>query len=72
MKQQIPIKSSTIAHAEWDDATNTLRVAFHTGHVYDYIGMHPFHYNQFLSAPSKGSFLKNVLAKKYQAKKKHS
>lgn len=58
-----PVSSSNIAAIGFDDATNTLGVQFLNGTEYHYFGVPLEVYEGLLNAPSKGSYL-NELVKK--------
>ena len=52
----IPVTSSTIQAVAYDDTSGVLHVAFHGGATYEYAGVSPAVFQQFMQARSKGSF----------------
>lgn len=57
MVEFISVTSSNIQGIGYDDATKTLHVEFRGGARYTYAGVPKDEYEDFLNAPSKGSYL---------------
>jgi hypothetical protein len=51
------VDSSSIAAAGYSDSRRVLRLRFVGGGIYDYAGVPPQLYAEFLAAPSKGRFV---------------
>ena len=58
-------ESSTIAEIGYDDVNEEVWVRFSRGHLYVYSGVPPLVWDEFLAAPSKGSFLNQMLRPSY-------
>jgi hypothetical protein len=56
MKDAQKLKSSTIASASYDEETNILEIAFHSGSIYAYYDVSEEIYKKFLESASKGKF----------------
>ncbi len=54
-----PVDSSNVRAIGYDPVTQTLRVEFHNGGVYDYSGVPPYKHQELMAAGSKGSHLHN-------------
>lgn len=52
-----PMDSSAIAAERYDAAKHTLRLQYRNGRVYDYFGVPPAVYQEFLEAESAGEFV---------------
>lgn len=52
-----PVESSNLERVGYDRRTQTLRVVFHGGRVYDYVPVPETEYRALLEAESKGKFL---------------
>lgn len=63
--QRVPMPSSNIASAGYDEPSQTLEVEFVNGTVYQYFNVESAVYEQFLQAPSKGVFLNTYLRNAY-------
>jgi hypothetical protein len=63
------IQSSTIAWAEYNDATEEMEIKFHNGGVYIYSGVEKKTYQDFLDADSKGKFFSRFIKDKYPTKR---
>ena len=65
MPEMLPIASSTIAAAGYDEPSQTLELAFTNGTVYQYYNV-PLHlYEQFVQSPSKGQFFNTYIKDQY-------
>ena len=61
--------SSVVAAFKYDAASAVLRVTYVSGKVYDYRNVPEGVYNEMKEAPSKGTFLNNVIKRNYPFKK---
>lgn len=61
--QMIPVESSNVEAIGYDEGTSTLHVSFQNGSLYEYSRVPPEVFRSFLDAPSKGSFVHEVLRK---------
>jgi len=59
----IPVKSSNIASIGYDENTNTLRVSFLNGSLYDYHSVPESLYNGLMNAASHGGYLDAYIKK---------
>jgi len=57
--------STAIHHAEYDDATATLRVTFPNGGAYDYFGVPRYLYEGLCSAESVGTYFNDHIRDQY-------
>ena len=69
MPEMIPINSSSIQAVAYDEASCELLVEFREFGKYVYLGVPPVVYQNFLSAPSKGRFLNEVIRGTYRYRK---
>lgn len=56
-----PVSSSNLVSAGYDEASETLEVEFQNGSIYQYYNVGSVIYQEFLNAPSKGSFLNSYI-----------
>ena len=63
------IDGSNIKAAGFDQMTSTLFVQFKGGKIYSYGGVESGVYDDFMAAPSKGSFFKANISGKYETLK---
>ena len=63
--QMTPLKSSNLHSVGY--AAGTLRVQFHSGDIYDYLGVSPATYTGLLAAKSPGTFLHQRIKGKFKA-----
>jgi hypothetical protein len=63
------IDSSNIEAFGFDQMTSTLFVQFKGGKIYSYGGVESRVYDDFMAAPSKGSFFKTNISGKYETQK---
>lgn len=61
----IPVSSSSIAGVGYDPHTETLRLKFQNGSVYEYNGAPPIEYAEFMKAPSFGSYFNRNIRNNY-------
>jgi len=59
------VNSSNLAQVGFDNTTNTLRVAFTTGAVYDFFNVDEQLYRHLLQAPSKGRFFHRYIKDRF-------
>jgi hypothetical protein len=59
------VNSSNISQIGFDNSTNTLRVSFTTGAVYDFYDVDEQIYRHLLQAPSKGRFFHRYIKNRY-------
>lgn len=59
------VASSNVVAIGYDRPTETLEVEFLRGAVYQYYGVPEHMYNNIMSAPSKGRFLKTYIRDSY-------
>lgn len=55
----IPVASSNVQSVGYDTSTNTLRIAFHSGGLYDYRNVPEHVYRSLMTASSVGSYFAN-------------
>ncbi|MBN1687590.1 MAG: KTSC domain-containing protein [Candidatus Omnitrophica bacterium] len=65
------VHSRDIAIVGFDPGTSILEIAFRSGGVYHYKGVTEGIYQDFMSAPSKGTFFQEKIRGKYASKKIH-
>lgn len=65
----VPVASSDISAMGYDPDGNELQVQFTTGRIYSYPNFPPDLYQQFVMAPSKGSFFAMFIKKIYPAQR---
>lgn len=66
MMDRTPVESSTVADVGYDQATMTLEVGFLNGTVYQYFDVPETLVQEFMQAPSKGSFLNANIKHNYR------
>lgn len=62
-----PAKSNNVAEHGYDEKTQTLRIKFHSGAVYDYKGVTPELAAEMEKAKSIGSFMAVSIRNKFKA-----
>jgi hypothetical protein len=65
----ISVSSSNLQSVGYDASTQTLRIAFHKGGVYDYSGVPKSVYDGLMGASSKGSYHASYIKNSYPYKK---
>ena len=55
--EMIPVSSSNVESIGYDEATQTLRVNFLNGGIYEYMNVPGYEFEQLKIAPSIGSYL---------------
>lgn len=63
------VKSSAVHSIGYDPETQTLRVRFHNGGMYDHEGVPPETYAAFTGAASHGSFYNRKIARVHRGTK---
>jgi hypothetical protein len=61
------IESDAIAAIGYDPGAQILRVTFHNGRTYEYLGVPPEENGRLMSAESRGTYLNQVIKPKYAA-----
>ena len=61
--------SSNVKAVGYDENTETLRVEFLAGGVYDYLDVPISQYSALMSADSVGSFIAKQIKRKYESRK---
>jgi len=69
MADMVPIESSNIAGASYDDDARELHVMFNSGSEYAYDGVPRAIYEELLSAPSAGQFFNRAIKPAYPARR---
>jgi len=67
--EMIPVVSSNVDSIGYDPDTQTLRVRFNNGSVYDYMNVPAMEFEQLRSAPSVGSYLNRNVKGNYPYQK---
>ena len=65
MSEWIPLESTTLARAAYDERLALLRLEFRSGECYTYSGVPPHVFGALLAAPSKGGFLNRSIKGHY-------
>lgn len=63
---RIPTGSSSLVSAGYDAGTLVLELEFQNGHVYQYFDVPQTVYDEFMAAPSKGTFVNTVIKPSYR------
>lgn len=66
MMQRQPVESSNIQDAGYDADSGVLEVTFKNGRRYRYVGVSATLYENFMNAPSKGSFFAREIRPNFQ------
>lgn len=61
--------STVVAHMEYIVETQTLRITFVSGLVYDYLNVPPYMYDKMKASKSKGIFLNRHIKGKFDFEK---
>lgn len=64
-----PVSSSNIQSIGYDESTETLRVQFNNGSVYEYRNVPIIVYNDFMQAGSLGAYLNRNIRNSYPYEK---
>ncbi len=59
--ERISVSSNNVASIGYDPSNSTLEVEFLNGNLYEYYNIPESVYQDFLDAPSKGTFLNQVI-----------
>jgi len=65
----IPVSSSNLASVGYDSETQTLRIEFGSGGVYEYHNVPEAEYQGLMSASSKGSYFHQNIKDRYSYSK---
>lgn len=61
----IPVSSSNIAAIGFDENKNILVIQFNNGKAYEYYGVPPYVFDEFLNSGSKGQYANQNIYKNY-------
>lgn len=64
------VDSSNIEAVGYDDESRELHVQFTTGRMYVYLDVDEFHFQEFLAADSKGSYLNREIKSRFQCEER--
>ena len=67
--QRKRVSSSKVRSIGYDEKTRTLEVEMSTGQVFQYSGVYPEVYRQFMAAPNATTFFDDKIADEYTAKR---
>lgn len=67
--QRFDFNSSNLNSAEYDDLTNTLRIRFNAGGIYEYYGVPQVVVNELRQAASAGSYFHEFIREKFSFKR---
>jgi hypothetical protein len=67
--QRKRVNSSKVRSVGYDEATRTLEVEMSNGQVFQYTGVYPEVYRQFMAAPNPTAFFDDKIAEEYSAKR---
>jgi len=62
------VESEAIKAVGYDGGRRILRVAFHNGRSYEYLGVSPEEYRHFMQAESHGAYMNQVIKRKYECR----
>ncbi|UPK82725.1 KTSC domain-containing protein [Proteus vulgaris] len=67
---RVPVSSSNLHSVGYDQATQTLEIAFHSGGVYQYLNVPPKIHQDLMNASSKGQYFDvNIKKANYKFRK---
>jgi len=66
MEEMVPIKSTNIKKASYNEETEVLTVQFKTGKRYEYLDVPPNLWDKFMAAKSQGSFFHKEIRRKFE------
>lgn len=69
MMRRQPVESSNIQDAGYDADSGVLEVTFKNGRRYRYVGVSSTLYENFMNAPSKGSFFAREIRPNFQGER---
>lgn len=69
MMQRKRVNSSKLRSVGYDEKTRTLEVEMSNGEVFQYGGVYPEVYRQFMAAPNPGAFFDDKIAEEYSARR---
>jgi hypothetical protein len=67
--QRKRVSSSKVRSIGYDEKMRTLEVEMSTGQVFQYSGVYPEVYRQFMAAPNATTFFDDKIADEYTAKR---
>jgi hypothetical protein len=67
--QRKRVNSSKVRSVGYDEPTRTLEVEMSNGQVFQYTGVYPEVYRQFMAAPNPTAFFDDKIAEEYTAKR---
>lgn len=67
--ERFDFNSSNLSTAEYDDITNTLRIRFNAGGIYEYYGVPQVVVNELRQAASAGSYFHEFIRERYDYKR---
>jgi hypothetical protein len=62
------VNSSKVRSVGYEEKTRTLEVEMSNGQVFQYPGVYPEVYRQFMAAPNPGAFFDDKIAEEYTPK----
>ena len=63
------IESEAIEAVDYDPRSEILRVTFHNGRSYEYLGVPPEEFRNFMNAESRGTYMNQVIKRRYKWRK---
>jgi len=63
------VNSSKVRSIGYDEKTRTLEVEMSNGEVFQYGGVYPEVYRQFMAAPNPSAFFDDKIAEEYSARR---
>ena len=68
MPEMVPVDSSSIDLVGYDEETQELYIQFSSGSTYVYDAVSAYTFDEFLNAPSKGSYFNREIKPNYQCR----
>lgn len=69
MPEMVPVRSSNVESAGYDEESQTLTVTFRSGHTYAYSGVGQSTYDDLLASNSPGSYLNRWLKGRHETRR---
>jgi len=66
LMQHVPVKSSVIASVGYSPEEKVLEIRFHTGRVYQYMGVPAERHDQLMVAESIGQYFNEMIRDQYR------
>ena len=63
------IESEAIEAVDYDPWSEILRVTFRNGQSYEYLGVPPKEFRNFMNAESRGAYMNQVIKRRYKWRK---